>query len=94
MLLPQSTAFEKLKNRLNSVSSLGVLHLIPKKYGSFGELELMFISRSESISESTLKINFDQLLDHFLKLQQMHSSLAKQQRKSKTVDQLICVYSI
>jgi vacuole morphology and inheritance protein 14 len=32
MLLPQSSAFETLRNRLNSVSSLGVLQLIPKKY--------------------------------------------------------------
>lgn len=30
MLLPQSSAFSTLRNRLNSVSSLGFLNLIPK----------------------------------------------------------------
>jgi len=32
MLLPQSSAFMTLRNRLNSVSSMGVLHLLPSKY--------------------------------------------------------------
>ena len=32
MLLPQSSAFETLRNRLNCVSTMGVLHLIPKEY--------------------------------------------------------------
>jgi len=31
MLLPQSSAFQTLRNRLNSVSPLGILHLIPKQ---------------------------------------------------------------
>ena len=30
MLLPQSDAFDILKNRLNTVTSLGSLYLIPK----------------------------------------------------------------
>jgi vacuole morphology and inheritance protein 14 len=32
MLLPQSSAFAALKNRLNSVSSIGYLHLAPRTY--------------------------------------------------------------
>jgi hypothetical protein len=32
MILPQSTAFETLRNRLTCISSLGVLQLIPKRY--------------------------------------------------------------
>ena len=32
MLLPQSSAFQILKNRLNAVSPLGILQLIPKEY--------------------------------------------------------------
>lgn len=32
MLLPQSSAFAALKNRLNSVSSIGYLHVAPKRY--------------------------------------------------------------
>jgi len=30
MLLPQSTAFATLRNRLTSVSSMGFIHLVPK----------------------------------------------------------------
>ena len=38
MLLPQSSAFAALKNRLNSVSSIGYLHIAPRPYvvGSTG----------------------------------------------------------
>ncbi len=32
MLLPQSSAFAALKNRLNSVSSIGYLHSVPRPY--------------------------------------------------------------
>lgn len=31
MLLPQSSAFAALKNRLNSVSSIGYLHVAPRR---------------------------------------------------------------
>lgn len=31
MLLPQSSAFAALKNRLNSVSSIGYLHAFPRR---------------------------------------------------------------
>lgn len=34
MLLPQSAAFAALKNRLNSVSAIGYLHIAPKVYVS------------------------------------------------------------
>jgi len=33
MLLPQSSAFAALKNRLNSVSNIGFLHGAPRRYG-------------------------------------------------------------
>jgi len=58
MLLPQSSAFETLRGRLNSVSSLGVLHLIPKK--------------PEPITEASLGIKFKELLEHFLQVQKHH----------------------
>lgn len=32
MLLPQSSAFAALKNRLNSVSNIGFLHNAPRRY--------------------------------------------------------------
>ena len=34
MLLPQSSAFAALKNRLNSVSAIGYLHIAPRPYVS------------------------------------------------------------
>ena len=34
MLLPQSSAFAALKNRLNSVSSIGYLHIAPRPWVS------------------------------------------------------------
>ena len=34
MLLPQSSAFAALKNRLNSVSAIGYLHIVPRAYTS------------------------------------------------------------
>eukprot|EP01117_Protostelium_nocturnum_P008191 TRINITY_DN2920_c0_g1_i1.p1 TRINITY_DN2920_c0_g1~~TRINITY_DN2920_c0_g1_i1.p1 ORF type:complete len:747 (-),score=254.35 TRINITY_DN2920_c0_g1_i1:4-2244(-) len=55
MLLPQGTAFECLKNRLNSVSSLGTFHLIPKN--------------EAVVKESSLGIPFEELIDHFTKTQ-------------------------
>lgn len=35
MLLPQSSAFAALKNRLNSVSSIGYLHAAPRRFVLF-----------------------------------------------------------
>jgi hypothetical protein len=35
MLLPQSSAFSTLRNRLSSVSSLGFLNVMPKRYSLF-----------------------------------------------------------
>ena len=37
MLLPQSTAFVSLRNRLNAVNSAGFLHIAPKSYVSAPE---------------------------------------------------------
>jgi len=70
MLLPQSSAFETLRNRLNSVTSLGVLQLIPKK-------------SAPSVTESSLGINFDELLVHFQNIQIRHT--AYRQRKVATL---------
>lgn len=38
MLLPQSSAFAALKNRLQSVSAIGYLHIVPRTYVSFSIL--------------------------------------------------------
>jgi hypothetical protein len=41
MLLPQSSAFAALKNRLNSVSSIGYLHVAPRRYVQFMKVSRM-----------------------------------------------------
>lgn len=48
MLLPQSSAFAALKNRLNSVSAIGYLHIAPRAYVSQ--------SRSNSVVEAISSI--------------------------------------
>jgi len=52
MLLPQSSAFAALKNRLNSVSAIGFLHIAPRAYVSQ--------SRSNSVVEAVSTLQFHQ----------------------------------
>lgn len=52
MLLPQSSAFAALKNRLNSVSAIGYLHIAPRAYVSQ--------SRNNSVVESVSTFQFHQ----------------------------------
>ena len=58
MLLPQSTAFETLKNRLATVTSLGVMQVLPK-------------STQKPVDHSN--IDFNTLLQHFSALQHKHA---------------------
>lgn len=65
MLLPQSSAFAALKNRLNSVSAIGYLHIAPRAYvppisqsrnnGVVGEAvsNLNFHQRQKSVTTET-----------------------------------------
>lgn len=43
MLLPQSSAFAALKNRLNSVNNIGFLHSGPRRYGPPRDSPLTFV---------------------------------------------------
>jgi vacuole morphology and inheritance protein 14 len=52
MLLPQSSAFAALKNRLNSVSAIGYLHIAPRAYVSQ--------SRNNSVVEAISTFQFHQ----------------------------------
>jgi vacuole morphology and inheritance protein 14 len=47
MLLPQSSAFAALKNRLNSVSSIGYLHISPRPY-VFSFLLCLFLTHCKT----------------------------------------------
>ena len=63
MLLPQSSAFAALKNRLNSVSAIGYLHIAPRAYVSQ--------SRRNSIVEAISAFQFH---THQKSITQAHSS--------------------
>jgi len=52
MLLPQSSAFAALKNRLNSVSAIGYLHIAPRAYVSQ--------SRNNGVAEAISTFHFHQ----------------------------------
>jgi len=61
MLLPQSSAFESLKNRLNTVASFA---LIPQ-----------VVKHDSQVNKS--QINFEELLQHFRKVQQKRESVLR-----------------
>lgn len=52
MLLPQSSAFAALKNRLNSVSAIGYLHIAPRPY-----VTPISLSRNNSVVEAVSNLN-------------------------------------
>lgn len=66
MILPQSTAFEILRNRLTCISSLGVLHLIPKQ-----KVE------GDAHNKGWEGIDFDTLLKHFKLIQDKHEKFRR-----------------
>ncbi|CAG8684513.1 17009_t:CDS:10 [Cetraspora pellucida] len=82
MLLPQSSAFASLKNRLTSVSSMGFLHLIPR---SAPQIDI-----KRGTSKSYAKddgIKFHDLLNHFRTVQAKHEKTRKQAQNSGSISQ-------
>ncbi|KAI8883222.1 ARM repeat-containing protein [Backusella circina FSU 941] len=79
MLLPQSSAFSTLRNRLNSITSLGTLQIIPKSTPSADPPKRQ---TSKSIfgksNEETRTVKFQELLLHFKMVQSKHERLRKQ----------------
>merc|ERR1712137_228592 len=73
MLLPQSDAFETLKNRLNSVATLGQVYLLVQ--GAKSEFKSV---------QSQCAINFTELAQHFLKVQQAHQTQSRHKMLSET----------
>ncbi|KAK3941184.1 vacuolar protein 14 C-terminal Fig4p binding-domain-containing protein [Diplogelasinospora grovesii] len=49
MLLPQSSAFAALKNRLNSVSSIGYIHIAPRPYVDSGGPSMPHVRRGSVV---------------------------------------------
>ncbi|KAF8238983.1 ARM repeat-containing protein [Tricholoma matsutake] len=69
MLLPQSSAFVSLRNRLNAVNSAGFLHIAPKS--TVGQLTTRSkIGRDE--------IKWQELLSHFRSVQAKHEKARRQ----------------
>ncbi|KAG1901673.1 vacuolar protein 14 C-terminal Fig4p binding-domain-containing protein [Suillus fuscotomentosus] len=69
MLLPQSTAFVSLRNRLNAVNSAGFLHIAPKAIPN------PITSRSKLGRD---EIKWQELLNHFRALQSKHEKARRQ----------------
>ncbi|EGG21518.1 hypothetical protein DFA_01404 [Cavenderia fasciculata] len=78
MILPQSSAFETLKNRLTCISSLGTLRLIPKTENQDGNN----ISNNPDLKD----IDFKELLEHFKLVQDAHEKYIRKnaQRKARS----------
>ncbi|KAI0321983.1 vacuolar protein 14 C-terminal Fig4p binding-domain-containing protein [Amylostereum chailletii] len=70
MLLPQSTAFLSLRNRLNAVNSAGFLHIAPKP-----SVVSALSSRSKLARE---EIKWSELLSHFRAVQSKHEKARRQ----------------
>lgn len=58
MLLPQSTAFVTLRNRLNSVSALGYLHIVPKTAPSYVPLKFALVLARAKLIQNSCTFNF------------------------------------
>jgi len=80
MLLPQSSAFAALKNRLNSVSAIGYLHIAPRTNtgaapsgtpgGTFGESRNRIGMGALKAREEESKVKWVELLDRFKQTQE------------------------
>ncbi|KAL7753457.1 hypothetical protein RI367_001232 [Sorochytrium milnesiophthora] len=91
MLLPQSSAFATLRNRLNSVSSMGFLHLVPRNSAPPSPADR---DKDKKTTTRTIEpVKFNELLVHFRTVQAKHEKArrallsnprAAVQRKSKS----------
>ncbi|RCI00210.1 hypothetical protein CU098_002673, partial [Rhizopus stolonifer] len=87
MLLPQSSAFSTLRNRLNSVSSLGFLHVLPKSpVTSLATTSTDRKQLNKTKVEEISTIKYQELLTHFKSVQSRHEKQRKQvlQNTSRT----------
>lgn len=87
MLLPQSSAFLSLRNRLNAVNSAGFLHIAPKSYVLFCLViytDSGFAHRAVGNLSSTRSklgredIKWQELLQHFRTVQMKHEKARRQ----------------
>lgn len=87
MLLPQSSAFVSLRNRLNAVNSAGFLHIAPKSFVVliFGGVNSSCDTTPRSISPLASRsklgrdeIKWQELLLHFRSVQAKHEKARRQ----------------
>ncbi|CDH58370.1 vacuole-associated enzyme activator complexcomponent [Lichtheimia corymbifera JMRC:FSU:9682] len=74
MLLPQSSAFSTLRNRLSSVSSLGFFHVMPNKGSQEPTTTKTRTTKTKSADDG---IKFQELLQHFKLVQSRHERQRK-----------------
>ncbi|CAG8549863.1 5288_t:CDS:10, partial [Ambispora leptoticha] len=79
MLLPQSSAFATLRNRLNTVSSMGFLHLIPKTNPP-PDTKSRSIKTAVVVKDDGIK--WQDLLIHFRAVQAKHEKTRKQTQQA------------
>ena len=87
MLLPQSSAFATLRNRLNSISPIGYLHLFPRPYLSQLYSQLILFSVPETSTRADRRapkpkadeIKWSDLLDKFRSVQLRHEKARTRQ---------------
>lgn len=71
MLLPQSSAFAALKNRLNSVSAIGYLHIVPRPPSTTPGPTTSFSDRPNRLkSRDDASIRWNELLEKFRSTQE------------------------
>ncbi|KAI8342347.1 vacuolar protein 14 C-terminal Fig4p binding-domain-containing protein [Chlamydoabsidia padenii] len=78
MLLPQSSAFSTLRNRLSSVSSLGFLNVIPKTPTGSDAAAPKRTSMKTGTKNDDNSIKFQELLQHFKLVQSRHERQRRQ----------------
>ena len=81
MLLPQSSAFAALKNRLNSVSAIGYLHIAPRTQPSTPGMTTTFGDRPNRLkSREDPSIKWTELLEKFRATQEKGRRAAQRQQ--------------
>ncbi|ORX47951.1 ARM repeat-containing protein [Hesseltinella vesiculosa] len=84
MLLPQSSAYSTLRNRLSSVSSLGYLNMMPKSPTSTDSMSKRGLGKNAK--EDGIK--FQELLQHFKAVQMRHERQRRQSKPTSPVNGL------
>ncbi|KAL4798573.1 vacuolar protein 14 C-terminal Fig4p binding-domain-containing protein [Aspergillus venezuelensis] len=92
MLLPQSSAFAALKNRLNSVSNIGLLHTAPRLSSSsatsstsvnspYDRTSTRLNRREDSSSSTSMSIRWVDLLEKFKSVQEKTRASQRNQQR-------------